>query len=246
MIKLFFGLPGCGKSSFVAWSIVNELLLMDSGKSRYERIYTNCPVNIPDPRVFYLQYSDMIRYDLGSGSLCKIDEGQMEFSDRGFKSFSKADMLFWTQHRRFGYDIEIFTQQWDGIDRKIRILVNEVYYIRKGVLLKSFSHIYPVGYGIYIPRSKDTESKNYGEILQGYFRWNIFQRLFHTRFYRPVIYGLYDSFCRPPYAPIPSMLKNVAQRITLPSEPFPITLRDKFSSLVKKIKKKVGSHGTDK
>lgn len=228
MIYSLFGLPGSGKSSLVCWIAFELLRRMDDGKCRYKRIYTNCPLNIPDDRVFVLPYSKMRCHDLFAGSLLIIDEASMEFSDRSHKDFGKQDTLLFTQHRRFGYDIIVLCQKAGGIDKNVRTLCERVYMVRKGKLLPAFSHIYPVGYGVYIPRKKDEGSVHYGEIMEGYFRWTWVDRLFHTRFYRPPVYGFYDSFCRPPYPGLAADELEFALSVDIPEEPFAITIRSKL------------------
>lgn len=204
MIAIYFGLPGAGKSSFGIWKIIDTLVAMDSGKSPYKRIYTNIDHSIPDNRVISCSDSSMRDTDLGPSSLCIIDEGQLEFSDRGFKTFSRDDISFFVQHRRYRYDIIILTQQWDGIDRKIRVIANKCYYIVKGKIFSGITHIYPVPYGILIPKKGDSDSSKYGEIIQGYYKWSKWVQLFHTRIVRFPIYGLYDTYARPPKDPHPA------------------------------------------
>lgn len=236
MIYSLFGLPGSGKSSLVCWIVFDLLRRMDSGKCRYKRVYTNCPLNIPDDRIFVMPYSQMRCRDLLPGSLLIIDEASMEFSDRSHKEFGKLDTLLFTQHRRFGYDIIVLCQKAGGIDKNVRTLCERVYMVRKGKLLPAFSHIYPVGYGVYIPRRKDEGSVHYGEIMEGYFRWTWFDRLFHTRFYRPAVYGFYDSFCRPPYPELSIQEKELALSIDVPDRLFAITLRDRLLSFLTSIR----------
>ena len=204
MISLYFGLPGAGKTTVLTWHIVRELRLIDSGKSRYSHIWTNADVTIVHPALSVIPFSDMVRYDLGVGSLLLVDEAQLEFGTRDYKNFTRDLLRLFSMHRHYKYDIECYTQRFDGLDLNVRTLTAHVFYIRKGLL--PFSHVYPVQYGIYIPRKKDSDSKDYGDIKQGYFRWSIWASLFHTRLLRPVYYGLYDSFCRPDLKPHPDIL----------------------------------------
>lgn len=238
MISLYFGLPGAGKSSFITWLIFDYLIKMDSNKCPYQRIYTTCDVNIPDDRVLLMEYDWLYKYDLGARSLIILDEAQKDLFSRNYKSFTSVQLALWSQHRRYQYDIITVTQRFDCLDITVRSLTANVYYLKKSQLFPHFSHVYPVGYGIHIPRQKDEDSPHFGEILQGYYRWGIFKRLFHTRFYRKPFYAFYDSFCRPSYPPIPQELIKRAQRLILPSEPFPITLREKLLHVIRSLKKR--------
>lgn len=201
MISLFFGLPGSGKSTIICWRIVNHLMQIDRGKSPYDHIYTNCDISFAHPALTICDYATMRDYDLGDRSLLMIDEAQMDMSSRAYKSFGKQDLRLFSQHRRYGYSIELYTQRWDGLDIAVRCLTTRVFYVKKS-LIRCFSHVYPVKYGIDIPRAKDKDSAHYGEITQAYTRWGFIDRLFHPRVFRPVVYGLYDSFVRPPCPPL--------------------------------------------
>ena len=39
---------------------------------------------------------------------------------------------FFLLHRHYKSDIIIFTQQWDGLDKRIRVITDRVYYVYKG------------------------------------------------------------------------------------------------------------------
>ena len=192
MVCEVFGLPGSGKSSLVAYMAISEQNKIFRGKSVYKRIYSN--VKVEYPGIIYMTFSDMLTYDLGWNSLCLIDEATLEFDNRDYKSFDYAKKDFFLQHRRRKIDIWLFLQQWDALDRKIRCITDEVYYIHKGAFFKSISYMNKIPYGIMIPSKKDSDSEKYGEIIQGYHRGGFFSRMFCKRFYRPLVYGYYDSF----------------------------------------------------
>ncbi len=195
MVSLYFGLPGSGKSSLLTFMAIREQNKILIGKSRYSRVVSN--VEIDYPGIIFMEFADMLKYDLGASTLILIDEGTLEFDSRDYKAFDilKKDMFL--QHRRYQYDIIIFTQQWDGVDKKIRVITDRVYYVHTGGLLKQLSYTNRIPYGILIPKARDTDSKSYGEIVQGYHRGSFFSRLFCFRFYRPLVYGYYNSYIRP-------------------------------------------------
>ena len=199
MVSLFFGLPGAGKTAYLTFRIVNYLMLIDtrSKKCRYENIWTNADVSISHPSLHVVPFSDMVNYDLGERSVLLIDEAQLEFSTREYKTFTKDLLRLFTMHRHYGYDIETYTQRFNALDLNVRTLTVNVYYLRKGGIFRGVTHVYPVSYGIYIPRKKDTDSNDYGEIKQGYWRWSFISALFHPRIVRKPLYGLFESYCRP-------------------------------------------------
>lgn len=194
-IHLYFGLPRSGKTAYCTYLAICEQIKIFEGKSSYERVICNWPIDFPG--ILFSSYDYILNHACGRKSLIFIDEAQLDFSDRDFKSFSKKDTEFFTMASHYLYDLRLITQQWDGVDRKIRVLVNDVFYVKKGRW--NYSHIYPVKYSIFIPRRKDNDSSspNLGQIIQGYERWSVTESLFHRRFWRPYVYGLYDTHCDP-------------------------------------------------
>ena len=103
----------------------------------------------------------------------------------------------------------LFTQQWDGVDRKIRVITDRVYYVYKSPILGFwFTTFYRIPYGIIIPDAKkDSSSNKLGEIVQGYCMPPLLVRLFAKRIYRPLYYKYFDSWERPYLPPLPQKYK---------------------------------------
>lgn len=198
MVELYFGLPGCGKTSLLTYFAKRELL---NKRSRYQHVYSNVALALPG--LVYIDNDCIGRYDL-SDSLLLIDEATLFADSRDFKSFSKDKILFFLLHRHYRVDIKLFTQQWDGVDRKIRVITDRVYYVYKGLFSGFlFTKYYRIPYGIIIP-DKKTSGEKLGEIIQGYCKPSFFQRLFSHRIFRPTLYKYFDSFEAPKLQPLPS------------------------------------------
>lgn len=195
-ISLYFGLPGCGKTT-----LLTKLALNAVRKGRYQNVYTNVHLNIPG--VTYVDNDCIGRYEL-KNCLLLIDEATLFADSRAYKEFSKGRMEYFLEHRHRCADIVLFTQQWDGVDRKIRVITDRVYYVYKGFFLGHwFSSCWRVPYGILFPDPKKTGEK-LGEIIQGYSKPNIFIRLFARRIYRPKYYPYFDSWELEELPPLPS------------------------------------------
>lgn len=96
-----------------------------------------------------------------------------------------------------------YTQQWDGVDRKIRVITDRVFYIYKGIFTgKWFSRYYRVPYGIIIPDPKNSSEK-LGEIIQGYAKPGLIGRIFGGWIFRPKYYKLFDSWEAPRLPDLP-------------------------------------------
>ena len=195
-VSLFFGLPGAGKTTILVYQ---ALKAVKSG--RYRNVYSNVRIGVFG--VTYIDNSCIGRYDL-SDCLILIDEATLFADNRGWKEFGKDKLQYFLEHRHYNADIMLFTQQWDGVDRKIRVITDRVYYVYKGLLLgKWFSKYYRIPYGIIIPNPRKDQGEKLGDIVQGYCKPNLLIRLFSPCIYRPKYYSYFDSWERPPLDKLP-------------------------------------------
>lgn len=196
-VSLFFGLPGAGKTTLLAFQAKKAL---KSG--RYRNIYSNVRL-----RMFGITYIDndcIGKYDL-CDCLLLIDEATLFADSRAYKEFGKDKLQYFLEHRHYNCDIILFTQQWDGVDRKIRVITDRVYYVYKGWLLGHwFTRYYRIPYGIIIPNPRKDQGQKLGDIVQGYCKPNIIVRLLSPWLYRPSYYQYFDSWERPELPRLPA------------------------------------------
>ena len=184
MITGYFGLPGCGKSTFLA-------KMAKKYQAQGYRVFVLA--EYPVDGCYLFRWSDLGVFDM-SNSVILIDEISLRADNRDYKKFSDQIKSFFILHRHYHCDIIWFTQQYDGVDRKIRELTTCLYYVRSSgmfsfaVMINRFIHI-------------DKEQK---EIKVGYKISNFFRCLFgwlNNSFqlcYRPKYYKYFDSFEAPP------------------------------------------------
>lgn len=187
MIKLFFGLPGCGKTTIAAY-------IAKQAVRKYDNVYVNFPCTIPGVTVIPNEYIGT--YALENCALI-VDEATLFADSRNFKSFDEGKKHYFLYHRHYKADIFLFTQQWNAVDLKIRTITNYVYYVYKTPLLGHwFTKYYRIPYGIIIPDPKrDAGSSKLGEIVQGYCKPPLLVRLFGTKWvYRPCLYKYFDTY----------------------------------------------------
>lgn len=200
MVSIYFGVPGCGKTTTAVMLMREEAIKMFYGKSKYKHIYCNFPQCIPLVQTIPFDY--LGKYDL-SDSLIIIDEASIFVDSRDYKMFSNQLRDFILLHRHYNCSIYLFSQGWDRIDKTFRVITEKVYYLKKGFLPHT-TIIYPLMYGVYIPSSSADKDGEYGEISQGYKLPPLLNRIFATRFNRKPYYKYFDSYSVKELPPIPS------------------------------------------
>lgn len=204
MVSLYFGLPGCGKTTMYAKLAYQAAY---SKKSRYQHIYGNIALTGID-KYIQIDTNDLGKYNL-ENALILIDEGILHFNSRDYKSFSKAFTEFFLLHRHFNVDVAIFSQSAEGADKRIRDIADRCYYIFKTPLTGSFrSIVWRIPYGIGFSDKKDNGNVNYGEIVQGYYKPPLLTRIFTPNLYRRKYYPYFDSWEKPDWPPLPSARFN--------------------------------------
>lgn len=130
MIKCYFGVPGVGKSTILAREYKKN-------RRRYDHIYT---VNLKLEGVEEISMHDLEKYKF-KNTLILWDEITMDADNRSFKTFSNDLRDFFILHRHLGCDIIYATQNFENVDKKVRDLTCELWYMQKSVipLLRSFT-----------------------------------------------------------------------------------------------------------
>ena len=208
MINYYFGLPGSGKTTHLVATALKFNSKINSGKSPYKRILSNVKFSVPEGQVsncFYFDNEDFGKFDM-SYSLILFDESQMTFDNRDYKSLKPDVRNFLMLHRHYKCNIYFYNQTYDGIDKKIRFITNNVYFLKRNLFTgKTVAH--RIKYVMHIPKKpkKDdivTASEN-GEITMRYYQTGFFEHLFSKILLEPPIklkkyFKYFDSFEAPP------------------------------------------------
>lgn len=194
MIVGYFGLPGSGKTTFLTMLAQRELRRIARGKSKYQYVLTNFYCT----GTYKVSYSQLGKFELRN-CLILLDELTLDADSRAYKFFSDEKKMFFILHRHFNCDVVYFTQQWDGIDKKIRDLTSDLFYVKKafsnvqGIIFKPFQ-TFSVARRIF--RTLDINEYT-NQIVTGYRFPNWFERFFgRTKqfCFRPKWYKYFDSW----------------------------------------------------
>lgn len=112
VVRVWFGVPGSGKTSMAA------LLSRFSQKLNY-RVLSNFEL----AGAYQVSASDLGVYDMsfeGDGCHCILDEASSDFDNRNFKSFASSEAKnYFSFHRHQNNMVDVFSQGYD-IDKRIR------------------------------------------------------------------------------------------------------------------------------
>lgn len=197
MVIRCFGLPRCGKTTTLS---MMALQAVQSGK--YEHVYANVHLTIPG--VTWIPFKEVFgKYEL-ENCIYFVDEATLNAGDRDWKSFGEDKIAYIMEHGHHKCNLVFFSQDADGIDKKIRDVTEEVYYIYKTKFWgKWFTRVVKVPYGIVWPNGKNDNGETAGRILMGYIKPPFLNRLFARVVRRSKYYHYFDSWECKKLPPLP-------------------------------------------
>lgn len=131
MIMGVFGLPGVGKSTFLAFCAKKAMSHKTGGflpSQNYERVYSNFYIS----GCYELEF-DKLGYENFHDCLILIDEISLYADSRDYKNFSKELNYFFKLHRHYGIDIIYCSQSYSDCDKRIRDITDCLYQINLSV-----------------------------------------------------------------------------------------------------------------
>ena len=151
MVSGVFGLPGAGKSSFLAWCAYRAqrgkslkigfrpaggVSLQDTRSKDYDRVYSNFPLLGCYP----VQWDLLGTVDYNH-CLILIDEIMMLCDSRAWKQYPENIKYFFSHHRHYHTDVIWCSQAYKDTDLRIRNLCTQFLYMRSA---GAFTRIVPV------------------------------------------------------------------------------------------------------
>ena len=122
VLSIYFGVPGAGKTTFAAWLAKRDL-----------KYGVNVWSNVPITGTFKIEPKDDIgKYMIHDGHLI-IDEAGLEYNNREYKKFSEDSTYFYKYHRHYELAVDIFSQGFDDMDKKLRTLAQNLYVVKRSI-----------------------------------------------------------------------------------------------------------------
>lgn len=183
IVTIYFAPPRTGKSTY-ATKIATKCM------SRGIPVYSN--VYIRDALIY--DKSDLGKYDISNCKLI-LDECGIEFNNRDFKAFPKETLMFFKLHGHYRVSIDVFSQDYQDMDKKIRTLAQKLYVIKKS-RIPFFIRAIPIYKKIGINEMTK-------EICDEYYTLGAIPNLFIGKWcFMPTYWKLFDSFDAPKLPPL--------------------------------------------
>lgn len=119
---LYFGLPGCGKTTAMCYMALKFL------KNKALEVFSNVRIK----GAYKVSRGDFGVYDLHvekEKSVVMIDEASVHYFKRDFAKFNSQENEFHSLHRHYHVHECFFCQTWDGIDQRLRELNSHLFYV---------------------------------------------------------------------------------------------------------------------
>ena len=184
MIQGAFGLPRCGKTTWLASIAFRERMKIYQGISNFREIVSTTPLFGAD-LVTREQLLDYNYYN----TLILIDEVSLFFGNRDWKKFGERATHMFAMHGHFGNSIVWCTQKVDDVDVKIFALTERLYYVKKCKLFRHNTKLYLCPHAIAF-------NEQTARPVQGFFRPRLMSRLFAIRVHRKDWYACFDTHAR--------------------------------------------------
>ena len=177
--NLIMGKPGSGKSLYMAYLVKKSL-------RQGRKVYTNHHVLGAE----YLDTNWLGRYDLYDVDII-IDEAQIVWDNRDFKTFSKEMKFFISNFRHFKCRLYIISQSYEDLDVKIRRQAHNIYIVQPSII--------PYTFMLQKINMKFGISEDESNIVTK-FKSSILGLRFHIA---PILYKYFDSYSRPNFPVVP-------------------------------------------
>lgn len=129
MIEVFFGNPGCGKTTEAVKLARFSLRKKRLGKTIYKHAFCNFEQSAKGVKT--CDFNGIGDWTFPQHSFVALDEAGIEFNSRLYKALSKPAIAWFKLHRHYRCDVAVFSQSWEDMDITIRRLAVRLWHMRK-------------------------------------------------------------------------------------------------------------------
>lgn len=141
MINIYFGNPGCGKTTHAVraahkWKKKAQKALLCKNSRKRMKLLNKLPYdtvygNFESTELKQSDLKDLGQWTFPPHSLVLIDEAGIVYNNRKFKSMTQ-DLIEWFKlHRHYRCDVYFYSQSWEDMDVTIRRLADNLYYLQR-------------------------------------------------------------------------------------------------------------------
>lgn len=189
MIRIFFGSPGCGKTTLAC-----RMFYKNKKNKRCKYVYQFSNF---DNSISYVAPSLL---ELGSwtfppSSYIVVDEAGIEYNSRKYKTLDQKTIEWFKLHRHYGCDVDFISQSWEDVDITIRRLADQLWYIKK---LGPFSLVRRVYKSVSIDENTHQiiDAYRFGKLIKRFLPFPFYEKTWFL-VWRPKYYKYFDTLARP-------------------------------------------------
>lgn len=197
MIRIFFGSPGCGKTTLACRNLF-----------KFKKHYGNTYANFENTLSKVQDTDGLGTWSPPFNSYYAVDEAGITYNNRLYKKLPHECIEWFKLHRHYGVDVDLFSQSWEDMDITMRRLCDELWYLRK---LGPFTLCRKVIKSV-------TVDEQTQQIIDGYKFVKLWRQIapfpFHREsfklIFRPRWYKYFDTYSRKEL-PLPPCDEKIAQ-----------------------------------
>lgn len=125
MIRIFFGSPGCGKTTQICKHLKKF--------KKYKYHFCNFPLNSKyhiGQSVSTEKLLTLGQWTFPEYSYVAIDEAGIHYNNRKFKTLPQFTIEWFKLHRHYRCDVDVFSQSWEDMDITLRRLADQYWYMK--------------------------------------------------------------------------------------------------------------------
>lgn len=206
MITIYFGSPGCGKTTHIMYSVRKQQKAIKKYRRSLLKLFKDCPrqyyfTNVKSAKFPYYPSNAVGHFALPEDSIYYLDEAGIDYNNRKYKSLSQEAIEYFKLHRHYRHDINLYSQSWEDMDITLRRLADRLYYLRR---VGPFTFVHRI-------RKYVTIEKDKHQIIDGYKFFSPLWSLLPSWlggidslkiFFRPLYYKYFDSYDIPNKLPL--------------------------------------------